>query len=134
MKIDDAIKSLIEVKKRGVKNIIFAHWEADLFDKVDDKDWEWLCNFIDDKMDWSSTFDSIEATMDQINAPVAESIYARNQKVMESFFEDPRYNDDDAQPELVDDIVKAMMEAEDIEELAEAVEETLREQIVDGLT
>jgi hypothetical protein len=26
------------------------------------------------------------------------------------------------------------MEAEDIEELAEAVEETLREQIVDGLT
>ena len=134
MKIDDAIKSLMEVKKRGVKNIIFAHWEADLFDKVDDKDWEWLCNFIDDKMDWSSTFDSIEATMDQINAPVAESIYARNQKVMESFFEDPRYNDDEAQPELVDDIVKAMMEAEDIEELAEAVEETLREQIVDGLT
>lgn len=134
MKIDDAIKSLMEVKKRGVKNIIFAHWEADLFDKEDDKDWEWLCNFIDDKMDWSSTFDTIEATMDQINAPVAESIYARNQKVMESFFEDPRYNDDEAQPELVDDIVKAMMEAEGIEELAEAVEETLREQIVDGLT
>jgi hypothetical protein len=134
MKIDDAIKSLMEVKKRGVKNIIFAHWEADLFDKEDDKDWEWLCNFIDDKMDWSSTFDTIEATMDQINAPVAESIYARNQKVMESFFEDPRYNDDEAQPELVDDIVKAMMEAEGIEELAETVEETLREQIVDGLT
>lgn len=134
MKIDDAIKALIEVKKRGVKNIIFAHWEADLFDKEDDKDWEWLCNFIDDKMDWSSTFDTIEATMDQINAPVAESIYARNQKVMESFFEDPRYNDDEAQPELVDDIVKAMMEAEGIEELAETVEETLREQIVDGLT
>lgn len=134
MKIDDAIKALIEVKKRGVKNIIFAHWEADLFDKEDDKDWEWLCNFIDDKMDWSSTFDTIEATMDQINAPVAESIYARNQKVMESFFEDPRYNDDEAQPELVDDIVKAMMEAEGIEELAEMVEETLREQIVDGLT
>lgn len=134
MKIDDAIKSLMEVKKRGVKNIIFAHWEADLFDKQDDKDWEWLCNFIDDKMDWSSTFDTIEATMDQINAPVAESIYARNQKVMESFFEDPRYNDDEAQPELVDDIVKAMMEAEGIEELAETVEETLREQIVDGLT
>ena len=134
MKIDDAIKALIEVKKRGVKNIIFAHWEADLFDKQDDKDWEWLCNFIDDKMDWSSTFDSIAATMDQINAPLAESIYARNQKVMESFFEDPRYNDDEAQPELVDDIVKAMMEAEGIEELAETVEETLREQIVDGLT
>ena len=134
MKIDDAIKALIEVKKRGVKNIIFAHWEADLFDKQDDKDWEWLFNFIDDKMDWSSTFDSIAATMDQINAPLAESIYARNQKVMESFFEDPRYNDDEAQPELVDDIVKAMMEAEGIEELAETVEETLREQIVDGLT
>jgi hypothetical protein len=134
MKIDDAIKALIEVKKRGVKNIIFAHWEADLFDKEDDKDWEWLCNFIDDKIDWSSTFDNIEATMDQINAPVAESIYARNQKVMESFFEDPRYNDDEAQPELVDDIIKAMMEAEGIEELAETVEETLREQIVDGLT
>lgn len=134
MKIDDAIKSLIEIKNRGVKNIIFAHWEADLFDKEDDKDWEWLCNFIDDKMDWSSTFDTIEATMDQINAPVAESIYARNQKVMESFFEDPRYNDDEAQPELIDDIVKAMMEAEGIEELAEMVEETLREQIIDGLT
>jgi hypothetical protein len=134
MKIDDAIKSLLEVKKRGVKNIIFAHWEADLFDKVDDKDWEFLCDFIDDKMDWSSTFDSIEATMDVKNSATAEGIYARNQEVMKSFFEDPRYEDDEAQPELVDDIVKAMMEAEGIEELAEAVEETLREQIVDGLT
>jgi hypothetical protein len=134
MKIDDAIKALIEVKKRGVKNIIFAHWEADLFDKQDDKDWEWLCNFIDNKMDWGNAYDNIVAVMDQVNATTAEGIYARNQKVMESFFEDPRYEDDEAQPELVDDIVKAMMEAEGIEELAEAVEETLREQIVDGLT
>ena len=134
MKIDDAIKSLLEVKKRGVKNIIFAHWEADLFDKQDDKDWEFLCDFIDDKMDWSSTFDSIEATMNVKNSATAEGIYARSQEVMKSFFEDPRYEDDEAQPELVDVIVKAMMEAEGIEKLAEAVEETLREQIIDGLT
>jgi hypothetical protein len=134
MKIDDAIKSLMEVKKRGVKNIIFAHWEADLFDKVDDKDWEWLCDFVDNKMDWGNAYDNIVAVMDEINATTAEGIYARNQKVMESFFDDPRYEDDSLHFELADEIIIAMLKAEGIEELAEAVEDSLKEQIIDGLT
>ena len=135
MKIDDAIKSLMEVKKRGVKNIIFAHWEADLFDKEDDKDWEAICEHIDDKMDWSRTFDSLAENVDGIaSSTTAETIYNRNQDVMKSFFGDPRYEDDDMQFELVDEIVKAIMQAEGVDEFPAGVEDSIREQIIDGLT
>jgi hypothetical protein len=134
MKIDDAIKSLIEVKKRGVKHIIFAHWEADLFDEKDDKDWEVICEHIDSEMDWSSTFDSISQSMDLMTTTTAESIYDRNQDVMKSFFSDPRYEDDDLHFELVDDIIKAMMQAEGVDEFTKKIEDSIREQIIDGLT
>lgn len=134
MKIDDAIKSLIEVKKRGVKNIIFAHWEADLFDKQDDKDWETICEHIDSNMDWSSTFDSISQSMDLMTTTTAESIYDRNQPVMASFFDDPRYGKQKKEPELVDDIIKAMMQAEGVDEFTKKIEDSIREQIIDGLT
>lgn len=134
MKIDDAIKSLLEVKKRGVKNIIFAHWEADLFDEKDDKDWEIICELIDSNMDWSSTFDSISQSMDLMTTTTAESIYDRNQPVMASFFDDPRYGKQKKEPELVDDIIKAMMQAEGVDEFPKKIEDSIREQIIDGLT
>ena len=134
MKIDDAIKALIEVKKRGVKNIIFAHWEADLFDEKDDKDWEIICEHIDSNMDWSSTFDSISQSMDLMTTTTAESIYDRNQPVMASFFDDPRYGKQKKEPELVDDIIKAIMQAEGVDEFTKKIEDSIREQIIDGLT
>jgi len=134
MKIDDAIKALIEVKNRGVKNIIFAHWEADLFDEKDDKDWEVICEHIDKEMDWSNTFDSISREMELMNTTTAESIYARNQPVMASFFDDSRYGKQKEEPELVDDIIKAMMQAEGVDEFPQKIEDSIREQIIDGLT
>lgn len=134
MKIDDAIKSLIEVKKRGVKNIIFAHWEADLFDEKDDKDWETICEHIDNEMDWSSTFDAIAQSMDLMHTTTAENIYSRNQESMKSFFNDPRAEDAEANPELVDDIINAMLQAEGVDEFPQKIEDSIREQIIDGLT
>ena len=138
MKIDDAIKSLLEVKKRGVKNIIFAHWEADLFDKKDDKDWEAICEHIDDKMDWGHTWESLDNHIGEAelrpNSATAEEIYDRNQTVMASFFDDPRYGKQKKEPELIDDIIKAMMQAEGVDELPQKIEDAIREQIIDGLT
>jgi hypothetical protein len=134
MKIDDAIKSLIEVKKRGVKNIIFAHWEADLFDEKDDKDWEVICEHIDKEMDWGNAYDNIVAVMDLMTTTTAESIYDRNQPVMAAFFGDARYEDEDMHFELVEDILKAMMQAEGVDEFPKKIEDSIREQIIDGLT
>lgn len=134
MKIDDAIKSLIEVKKRGVKNIIFAHWEADLFDEKDDKDWEVICEHIDKEMDWGNAYDNIVAVMDLMTTTTAESIYDRNQPAMAAFLGDARYEDEDMHFELVEDILKAMMQAEGVDEFPKKIEDSIREQIIDGLT
>lgn len=134
MKIDDAIKALTDIKNRGVKNIIFAHWECDLFDKEDNKEWEDICECIDAHMDWSNTFDAIMATISVRNSGTAEGIYSRNYSVLNSFINTPEYKTNKATPELIDNIVKAMMEKEKIEELAQAVETTLREQIIRDLS
>lgn len=137
MKIDDAIKALFEVKKRGVKNIIFAHWEADLFDKQDDKDWETVCENIDDKMDWGSTWESLDFHINEvtlIKSATAEEIYDRNQPVMAAFVYDPRYGKQNKEPELVDDIIRAIMQAEGVGKFAQEIEDSIRKQIIDWLT
>jgi len=63
MQIDEAIKMFKEAKKNGVKNIIMAYWEADAFGKKDDDEWAELCDYVDDKMDWSNCHDDITETM-----------------------------------------------------------------------
>ena len=40
MKIEDAIESLREAQREGVKSIIIVTWEADVFGREDDEEWE----------------------------------------------------------------------------------------------
>ena len=59
MKIKQAIKELQELEKNGVKNIILAFWEADNFDREDDKDWAEDVEIVDDSFDWSATHEDL---------------------------------------------------------------------------
>jgi hypothetical protein len=59
MTIDEAIKLLEAEKAAGVKSIILAWWNADMFDRQDDEAWAADVEQIDDKFDWSSTHDDI---------------------------------------------------------------------------
>lgn len=60
MSIDEAIKCLRQAKSRGVKNIVFAFWEADMFDCKDDGAWADACDKADDGFDWSHTHDDLQ--------------------------------------------------------------------------
>jgi hypothetical protein len=64
MTIDEAIQNLKDAKKRGVKSIILAWWGADMFDYEDDDHWEAVAETVEREMDWSTTHDDIEMTMD----------------------------------------------------------------------
>ena len=64
MTINEAIENLKEAKKRGVKSVILAYWEADQFDRTDNDEWEHAADLIERKMDWSSTHDDIAMTLD----------------------------------------------------------------------
>lgn len=66
MNIDDAIKNLKDAKKAGHKNIIMAWWEAECFGRNDDDSWASICEYIDDKMDWSNCHDDISETIGYI--------------------------------------------------------------------
>ena len=63
MTIDDAIKNLERAKKSGVKNIVFAWWEAVAFGRKDDENWAGICDSIDHKIDWSNAHDDISETI-----------------------------------------------------------------------
>jgi len=64
---------------------------------------------------------------------LAEEIYDRNQDIMESFFEDERYGNEDEHPELIDDILSAIY-AEEGDEYSIEIDDLLREHIENGLT
>jgi hypothetical protein len=64
MTIEEAIKNLKEAKKRGVKSVVLAYWEADQFQRADDASWEHAADLVERKMDWSATHDDISMTLD----------------------------------------------------------------------
>lgn len=68
MTIDEAIKNLEQAKKSGVKNIVFAWWEADVFGRKDDENWAGICDHLDSKMDWSNAHDDISETIRYIES------------------------------------------------------------------
>ena len=68
MTIDDAIELLQTAKKDGVKSVIAAWWYADQFGRKDDDKWADDAEFIDRKMDWSSTHDDLRARLDTLAA------------------------------------------------------------------
>jgi hypothetical protein len=64
MTVEEAIENLKEAKKRGVKSIILAYWEADQFNRQDDATWENAADIVERKMDWSSTHDDLATVLD----------------------------------------------------------------------
>lgn len=67
MTIDEAIELLKNAKKRGVKSVILAWWEADQFEREDNEDWEQVADRIERKMDWSGTHDDLAMALDIYN-------------------------------------------------------------------
>jgi hypothetical protein len=66
MKIEDAIESLKKAQSVGVKSIIMASWEASLFDRQDDAEWEKDCEFVEENMDWSFPTEDIILLLEDI--------------------------------------------------------------------
>jgi hypothetical protein len=64
MTINEAIENLKAAKKRGVKSIILAYWEADQFQRPDDEAWEHAAELVERKMDWSGTHDDLTMVLD----------------------------------------------------------------------
>lgn len=60
MHIDDAIADLKQAKANGAKHIVFVFWESDAFNAPDDKKWAEFCDWVDRRMDWSGTQESLE--------------------------------------------------------------------------
>ena len=72
MKIDDAIEQLQNAKKEGTKNIIFAWWNSNMFDRQDNDAWAIDCDIIDDNMDWANTHDRLYDMMEYDDSCVDE--------------------------------------------------------------
>jgi hypothetical protein len=64
MTIDDAIENLKDAKKRGVKSVILAWWDALDFSRQDDEAWEHAAEMVERKHDWSSTHEDLKMTLD----------------------------------------------------------------------
>lgn len=60
MKIETAIEMLKQAQKQGVKSIVMAYWEADMFERQDDESWEVDSEYVESEMDWSMTHERIE--------------------------------------------------------------------------
>jgi hypothetical protein len=66
MKIKQAIKELQNLEKEGVKNIILAFWEAEDFDRDDDKDWVEDVELVDDSFDWSNAHEELNTFIESL--------------------------------------------------------------------
>lgn len=64
MTIDEAIENLKDAKKRGVKSVILAWWDALDFSRQDDEAWEHAAEMVERKHDWSSTHEDLQTTLD----------------------------------------------------------------------
>jgi hypothetical protein len=69
MHIDQAIKTLKEAKKNGTQAIILAYWDADMFDREDNQDWECDTSLLEDHFDWSRTHDQLSCYLDSLQEP-----------------------------------------------------------------
>lgn len=64
MTIDEAISRLKAEKAAGVKSVIVAWWNADMFGRQDDEAWEHAAEMVERKHDWSSTHEDLQMTLD----------------------------------------------------------------------
>lgn len=66
MKIKEAIKDLQEMEKAGVKNIILAYWEAEDFNRDDDRTWAKDVKIVENNFDWSTSNGELDAYLDTL--------------------------------------------------------------------
>ena len=64
MTIDEAIKLLKAEKAAGVKSVIMAWWQADMFGRADDEAWEHAADMVERKHDWSATQEDLAMSLD----------------------------------------------------------------------
>lgn len=64
MTIDEAIERLNQEKQAGIKSVIIAWWDADMFGRIDDEAWEHAAEVVGRKHDWSSTHEDLQTTLD----------------------------------------------------------------------
>jgi hypothetical protein len=64
MTIDEAIERLKEAKDEGVKNIILAFWDAEMFQTEDDVEWGEKVDDLEMNFDWSNTYSELETYLD----------------------------------------------------------------------
>ena len=65
MSINEAIKQLKECKANGVKHIVLAYWEADMFDREDDDKWAADAEYIENNADWSRAHEGLDDLLGQ---------------------------------------------------------------------
>ncbi len=66
MTIDEAIERLIEAKEEDVKNIIFAFWDAEMFQIEDNADWALKADDVEMNFDWSNTHSELQTYIESI--------------------------------------------------------------------
>jgi hypothetical protein len=64
MTIDQAIECLERAKEKGVKSIVIAFWEAEMFGREDDERWEEIAEHLDE-MDWSNCHADLERQLEE---------------------------------------------------------------------
>jgi hypothetical protein len=67
MSIEEAIQQLKQCKARGVENIVFAYWEAEMFGLDDDANWAGVSDAIESEMDWSRAHDHMSQIVNSLN-------------------------------------------------------------------
>lgn len=71
MTIDEAINKLTAAKNEGVKSVVMAYWESNMFQREDgaplpdDKEWEGITEAVEYQMDWSRTHDDLSMIIEQ---------------------------------------------------------------------
>ena len=67
MKIKDAIKYLQDLDAQGETDIVMATWEKEAFEfQGDNETWEYFCDRVDHKMDWSYAHEDLEDRLTEI--------------------------------------------------------------------
>jgi len=66
MTIDEAIERLKEAKDEGVKNIILAFWDAEMFQTEDDAKWADKADDVEMTFDWSNTHSELQTYLETL--------------------------------------------------------------------
>lgn len=66
MTIEEAIEQLKAAKDEGVKNIILAFWDAEMFQMEDNAEWADKADDVDMSFDWSQTHSDLQTYLNSL--------------------------------------------------------------------